>query len=55
MSLKKIIDKLNKNCMYQLSLCSNEEFHSNYLKWLMEKDSKFVKIFYPEFNLALKE
>lgn len=44
-----IIDKLSKNAMFRLSLCSKELFHSNFWAWLIEQNPKFISIFGKEF------
>lgn len=44
-NLKGILQNLKANVMFRVSLCSKEEFHSNFIAYLLEKYPKVVKIF----------
>lgn len=45
-----ILEKLQDNAMYRLSMSSRELFHSNFWAWLIDKDNKFTSVFYDEYD-----
>lgn len=47
-----ILDNLKKSPIYNLSMCSLEDFHSNFLCWFLNLDiKKHIKVFFPDANL----
>ncbi len=46
MDKKEMIQKLKNSFVYNASLGSKELFHSNTWAWLLERDKKFVKVFF---------
>ena len=51
-----IVDYLNKSAMYNMSLGAMELYHSNFWRWLMEYDIRYIGIFFDELaNVNKKE
>ena len=48
------VEQLDNSIIYQMSLNSHELFHSNLWAWLMEKDRRFISVFFPELSAAEK-
>ena len=47
-----ILDNLKKSPIYNLSMCSLEDFHSNFLCWFLNLDiKKHIKVFFKDINL----
>lgn len=49
---KSNVEYLKNSLIYQMSLGSKELFHSNVWAWLMEKDKKFIKVFFKDFDVS---
>lgn len=43
-------DFLKQSLLYQMSLGSKELYHSNVWAWLIEKEHKFIKVFFDDFD-----
>lgn len=49
---EKLLDNLKKSPIYNLSMCSLEDFHSNFLCWFLNLDiKKHIKVFFKDANL----
>ena len=49
---EKLLDNLKKSPIYNLSMCSLEDFHSNFLCWFLNLDiKKHIKVFFQDANL----
>ena len=50
-----IVDYLNKSAMYNMSLGAMELYHSNFWRWLMEYDVRYIGIFFDELDNVNKK
>ena len=53
-SIEEMLGLLNRSIIYQMSLNSHELFHSNLWAWLMEQDTAFAELFFPEIANPVK-
>jgi hypothetical protein len=50
MEISEIVESLKKSPIFAMSLGSKELFHSNFWAWLIEQDSRFVTVFFPDLD-----
>lgn len=51
---EQIVEKLNSNPVFAMSLHSKELFHSNFWAWLFGHNVEYAKIFFPDLESCKK-
>lgn len=49
-TIKNLLENLESNPIFRMSLTSKELFHSNFWAWMIEAYPETLKVFYPDYD-----